>query len=91
MWTGDDMASVKFTKDSREFQMMGEVWKILSEFYEPENTAEYWDVVKAVLNKFVKRWDNDLLAKHMARAVVLYLDEKMHAQEGKFDDGNDRL
>jgi len=83
------MASVKFTKDSREFQMMGEIWKILSEFFVPENTSEYWDVVQAVLNKFVKRWDNDPLAKNMAKAVILYLDEKMHLQKGGFDDGND--
>lgn len=83
------MARVKFTKDSKEFVMMGEVWRMLSEFYEPENTAEYWDVVQAIVNQFVKKWDNDLLAQHMGRAVILYLDEKMHRQKEGGGHGND--
>ena len=84
------MASVKFTKDSREFQMMSHIWKILAEFYEPDDTEEYWNLVQKILNEFVKHWDNDLLAQHLARAVILYLDEKAHLKKGVGYSGNDK-
>lgn len=83
------MAGVKFAKDSKEFKIMGEVWRILSEFYDPEDSLDYWNTVQAVLNEFVRKWDRDPLATHMAEAVILYLDEKMHKRKGEFGGGND--
>lgn len=72
------MASKRFEKDSEEWRMFTEFWKICQQFWEPEDNDEYWDKVIDSTNEFHKKYktNNDIFARKIVLALIDTLEEK---------------
>ena len=70
------MAGTKFSKDSVEFKMFTEFWKILQDYYIPENSDEYWESFIKVQNEFIQKYDHEL-CRELSKLLVNYLEAKM--------------
>lgn len=63
-------------KTDEEFAILQEFWKILQDFYEPENTDEYWDKLIAATIKFERNHPDNLLCMQLILMVLNYLEQK---------------
>ena len=63
-------------KTDEEFVILQEFWKILQDFYEPENTDEYWDKLLEVTIKFEREHPNNLLCEQLILLILNYLEKK---------------
>lgn len=88
---GSDGMEKKFKKDSKEFQMFGDFYAIVKEFWEPENTLEYNDQVMKALTDFGKKYGVDrvlcrqkdpvaIMAHRLAIAMADYLDDRKESE-----------
>ena len=50
------MAYKKFGKETPEFQMFQEFWKIFQDFGEVENTEKYWKELNIIASQFSKKY-----------------------------------
>ena len=62
------MARVKFEKNSCEWYMFQDYWKLCQKFWIPENSNEYWDAVIKETNDFYKKYKDIELAKNISLA-----------------------
>ena len=69
------MASVKFSKDSPEWQMFTEYWSLVQKYYVPEDTESYWESVIDDLNGFIFN-NSGRFARELAKALQNYLEQK---------------
>lgn len=53
------MASVKFEKGSKEFQLFGDFWTFVQKFYIPEESSEYWDDLMDCADQLSKKYQDD--------------------------------
>lgn len=70
------MASVKFTKDSTEFQMFADYWNLCQKYWEVETDEKYWEELVLDIDDFHRKYSNEPLAKKLALALVDYLEER---------------
>ena len=72
------MASVKFQKGSEEWMMFQDYYKLVQDYYIPEEADEYWeDVIKAV-DIFVKKYQANVpLARNIALALAETLENSL--------------
>lgn len=70
------MASKKFQKESEEWYMFMEFWKLCQAHWIPEKTEDYWQAVIDDCNKFYKSFKNVGFAKEMTLAFIEYLEKK---------------
>lgn len=56
------MASKQLARGTPEFEMFGDFYKMYQEFYEVEETDEYWDA-------FIQR-SGELIEKHKATPII---------------------
>ena len=63
-------------KTDEEFAILQEFWKILQDFYEPENTDEYWDKLLETTIKFEREHPNNLLCEQLILLILNYLEKK---------------
>ena len=69
------MASVKFSKDSPEWQMFTAYWSIVQKYYEPEDSESYWQGLIDDLNDFILKYQGRF-ARELAKALQNYLEQK---------------
>lgn len=73
------MAAVKFNKESAEWHMFTEYWKICQQYWEVENTDEYWEGLVQEAERFFKKYKNINLSKAL---IMGFLDtqEKIYKE-----------
>lgn len=62
------MASVKYGKDSVEFAMFQEFWKLFQEYAIPEDNDFYWKSMQADCERFYEKYQNHT-ALQLARII----------------------
>lgn len=69
------MRGTKFSKDSVEFKMLNDFWKLLQEFYYPDESDEYWEDFVKAQGEFRNKYNNDL-GIILSNSLVYYLENK---------------
>ena len=75
------MQGVKLGKDSIEFQMFNDFWKLFQEFYYPDRSDEYWDAFIKAMDDFLVKYKKHSLARYLTRLLANYFEEKMKKGE----------
>lgn len=75
------MQGVKLGKDSIEFQMFNDFWKLFQEFYYPDRSDEYWDAFIKAMEDFLVKYKKSTLARYLTRLLANYFEEKMKKGE----------
>ena len=77
------MASVKFQKGSEEWMMFQDYFKLVQDYYIPEDTDEYWEEVIREVDIFAKKYQGNVpLARGIALAFVTTLEEELKKKKG---------
>lgn len=63
-------------KTDEEFAILQEFWKILQDFYEPEDTDEYWNRLLDTTIKFERDHPDNLLCMQLILLILNYLEKK---------------
>lgn len=63
-------------KADEEFAIFQEFWKILQDFYDPEDTDEYWNKLLDTTIKFERDHPNNLLCEQLILLILNYLEKK---------------
>ena len=63
-------------KTDEEFTILQEFWKMLQDFYEPEDTDEYWNKFLDSTTKFERSHPNNLLCEQLILMTMNYLEKK---------------
>ena len=63
-------------KTDEEFAILQEFWKILQDFYEPEDTDEYWNKLLDTTIKFERDHPDNLLCMQLILLILNYLEKK---------------
>lgn len=71
------MASVKFEENSREFCMFQDYWRLLKEYWVPENSDAYWEELITAADQFVKKYGNERFPRDLALALISELERKV--------------
>lgn len=74
------MASQKIPKDSPEWGIWGDLWKMLQEFAIPEDSDAYWGGLVRKGHEIEQKYKGNPLARKGAVMVIDYLDWKWRAQ-----------
>lgn len=64
-------------KTDEEFSILQEFWKILQDFYEPEDNDEYWNKLLDTTIKFEREHPDNLLCMQLILLILNYLEKKM--------------
>lgn len=64
-----------WTKDSYEFQFMGDFYKLCKEFYLPEKNNEYWDKLVKATCGLCNKYGNTPFVLNMTMGFVNYAEE----------------
>ena len=72
------MLKKKLDKATKEFEMFQEYWKIIQDFYIPEETDEYWEEINRTLNEFSRRH-----GKFAYDLAIAFLDEQDRKIKGR--------
>ena len=64
------MASKKCPRGTPEFEMFGEFFKMFQEFYEVEETDEYWDALIERSGEIIDKYKNVPFCRFLIRAFV---------------------
>jgi|GEM_PF-314001 len=80
------MASANFGKDSIEWEMFGEYWKMCQKLWVVEDNNEYWDTVIKETGEFARKYESVSLAKELAMSLVADLDKRYNDMSGKYND-----
>lgn len=64
-------------KTDEEFSILQEFWKILQDFYEPEDSDEYWNKLLDTTIKFEREHPDNLLCMQLILLILNYLEKKM--------------
>jgi len=71
------MAGAKLDKDSVEFQMFNDFWKMFQEFYYPDDSDEYWNGIIKAENDFLVKYKNHPLSRKITKLLESYFEDKM--------------
>ena len=63
-------------KTDEEFVILQEFWKILQDFYEPEDTDDYWNKLLTATIKFERDHPDNLLCMQLILLILNYLEKK---------------
>ena len=63
-------------KSDEEFAILQEFWRILQDFYEPEDTDEYWNKLLDTTIKFEREHPSNLLCMQLILLILNYLEKK---------------
>lgn len=75
------MASMKIPKDSPEWGIWGDLWKMLQEFAVPEDTDAYWGKLVQRAHEIDQKYQGNTLAQQGALMICSYLDAKYKEQK----------
>ncbi len=65
----------KIAKNDIEFQMFADYWKLLEEYFVPENDEKYWEDLLSSVRKFAKKY-NSGFAKDLGLSLIDELERK---------------
>lgn len=74
------MASKKFDKESSEWKMFADYWKLCQKYWEPEDDDDYWDDVLRSADDFIKI-HNCEFAKMLSITLINYLEKEFHKKK----------
>lgn len=74
------MAAVKFPKGSEEWMMFGDLYKLMQDYWEPEDTDEYWTSLVSATKEFHNKYQTEV-SKELALAIVIAMEKKWQAKE----------
>lgn len=72
------MAEKKLGKDSAEWEMFAEYWRLYKQYYEPEDNDEYWQEVVDATNAFYEKYKTEF-----ARGLALQLVNELERRSRK--------
>jgi len=73
------IASVKFQKDSEEWLMFQDFYRLCQKFWLPEDAKlnkSYWEELMVESGEFAEKYSSSSFAKRLALALLGYLGEK---------------
>lgn len=70
---------VKFEKGSLEFEFMREYYILMQEFWDADDSEEFWDMYLKRSNELYKKYDNSMFAKSLILALGDELGRKANA------------
>lgn len=70
---------VKFEKGSLEFEFMREYYILMQEFWDANDSEEFWDIYLKRSNELYKKYDNSMFAKSLILALSDELGRKANA------------
>lgn len=81
------MASVKFQKGSKEWNMFRDYWNLCQKFWIPEDSEEYWNLVLKESIEFKKKYESLPLANEIRLVLLehLFREAKKEVKEVKAD------
>ena len=62
----------RLDKTTIEFQMFADYWKIVQDFYEPEDDESYWSKLIKETNEFYNKYKTDF-----AKALIMAFDNEI--------------
>lgn len=68
---------VKFEKGSVEWQMFQDFWRITQEFWDAEDTDEFWKRLTDNLSAFGSKYNNDKFVLDLGFALIDELQRKV--------------
>lgn len=80
------MASKKLPRGTPEFEMFGEFYNLVQEFYEVEDTDEYWEGFISKADQMIKKYKNVPLCRRLIDAFEQYLEHNL--KERRENNGN---
>ncbi len=69
------MASKKLGKETVEFAMFQDYWKLVQKFWIPENNDSYWELLMKEVKEFYKKYNFDY-AEKLALCLIEELERK---------------
>jgi hypothetical protein len=81
------MKNNKFSKNSIEWRMFGDIYQLVERYWMPEDSDEYWQAVVDSVDKISDKYNNtsaQLFVNIILSAFVEYLQTKM--KEGTNED-----
>lgn len=75
------MGAKNFAKESMEFNMFTDFWRLSQTYYIPEQTEKYWDQLLNEIHVFAERYINISLATELAIALTNDLNKRMKKAE----------
>lgn len=70
------MAVKKFLKGSEEWMMFMDFWKLCQDYWEPEESQEYWENASESIMSFGRKYESMIFARIIALALMDYLEAK---------------
>ncbi len=69
------MARYSFKKGSKEWNMMGDFYKLCEDFWIPEpiednNPDDYWGRLMKECDKFIQKYDGNIFARFITHALM---------------------
>lgn len=74
------MAAVRFQKGSEEWMMFGDLYKLMQNYWEPEEADEYWTLLANATKEFHNKYQTEI-SKELALAIVSAMEKKWKAKE----------
>jgi len=75
------MASQRFQKGSREFEMFSEFWSLCQKYWIPEESDEYWESAIRDIGAFQKKYGLHGFARKLGGALAEELGGRYKADE----------
>ena len=72
-----DIASVKFGKGTKEWEMFSDYYQLIQKYYIPENKDDYWDNVVEEMDGFCEKYKQVPLARKIAMAFLKTMEEEL--------------
>lgn len=76
------MASKRFGKDSIEWDLFQQFWRLCQKFWIPEDNDEYWNSMIKETNEFMKKYQSEIFSKEIGLAFIESLEKKRIEQKG---------
>lgn len=76
------MARVKFEKNSFYWRMFAEYYILCQDYWELEDTDEWWEEVIDKCNQFSRKYENCVFARGLVDALIRKLEEDKKRQKG---------
>ena len=74
------MAGVDFPKGSREWVMIAEFWLLCKRYWIVEDNDEWWNEVTDAANIFCKKYEDIILPRMLADALIRFLECKRNRE-----------
>lgn len=81
------MASQKIGKESAEWGIWADLWKMLQEFAVPEDSDAYWGGLVRKAHEIDQKYNGNALARKGALMITEYLDAKWRRERNVSNNG----